>query len=99
MSNKIQKTNKYQLEKLFLQNEKDLNPQLNKEIFNRFFSILTDFIKQKQDIELRNFGSFKIKKMPSKIGSNPLNQERIYIPEKFKLSFKLSKNMLKKINE
>jgi nucleoid DNA-binding protein len=37
--------------------------------------------------------------MPSKVGSNPLNQEKIYIPEKFKLSFKLSKNMLKKINE
>ena len=37
--------------------------------------------------------------MPSKNGSNPLNQEKIYIPEKFKLSFKLSKNMLKKINE
>ena len=70
MSNKIQKTNKSQLEKLFLQDEKDLNPQLNKEIFNRFFSILIEFIKQKQDIELRNFGSFKI-----------------------------SKNMLKKINE
>ena len=65
MSNKIQKTNKSQLEKLFLQNEKDLNPQLNKEIFNRFFSILTDFIKKKQDIELRNFGSFKIKKKTS----------------------------------
>tara|TARA_B110000483_G_C17661218_1_gene338172 strand:+ start:203 stop:502 length:300 start_codon:yes stop_codon:yes gene_type:complete len=99
MENKIQKTNKSDLKKLFLHSEKDLNPKLNTEIFNRFFSIILETIKQKQDIELRNFGSFKVKKMGYRIGSNPLNQEKLYIPEKFKLSFKLSKNMLKKINE
>tara|TARA_B110000305_G_scaffold155641_1_gene172361 strand:+ start:388 stop:501 length:114 start_codon:yes stop_codon:yes gene_type:complete len=37
--------------------------------------------------------------MPSRIGSNPLNREKIYIPEKFKLSFKVSKKILEKINE
>ena len=81
MTNKIQKTNKSDLEKLFLSNEHDLTPQLNKEIFKRFFSIISHHIKSKQSIELRNFGSFRIKKMPSRIGSNPLNSEKIYIPE------------------
>ena len=99
MVNKIQKTNKSDLLKLFLSNERDLTPELNKEIYKRFFSILSQHIENKQNIELRNFGSFKMKKMPSRIGSNPLNGEKIYIPEKFKLSFKLSKKILEKINE
>ena len=99
MANKIQKTNKSDLVKLFLSNEQDLTPQLNKEIFERFFSIISHHIKNKQSIEIRNFGSFRIKKMPSRIGSNPLNKEKIYIPEKFKLSFKVSKKILEKINE
>ena len=37
--------------------------------------------------------------MPSRIGSNPQNRKKIYIPERFKLSFKVSKKILKKINE
>jgi integration host factor subunit beta len=99
MTKKIQKTNKSNLLKLFLSNELDLTPQLNKEIFERFFSIIIQHIENKQSIELRNFGSFRIKKMPSRIGSNPQNGEKIYIPEKFKLSFKVSKKILEKINE
>ena len=99
MVKKIQKTNKSDLVKLFLSNEQDLTPQLNKEIFKRFFSIISNHIEDKQSIELRNFGSFKIRKMPSRIGSNPQNRKKIYIPERFKLSFKVSKKILKKINE
>ena len=99
MGSKIQKKNKSDLKKLFLQSEKDLEKNLNEHIFESFFSTLIQFIKNKKDIELRNFGSFKIKKMSSRIGRNPQNQKKIYIPEKFKLTFKLSKNLLKKINE
>ncbi len=99
MGSKIQKKNKSDLKKLFLQSEKDLEKNLNEHIFESFFSTLNQFIKNKKDIELRNFGSFKIKKMSSRIGRNPQNQKKIYIPEKFKLTFKLSKNLLKKINE
>ena len=99
MGSKIQKKNKSDLKKLFLQSEKDLEKNLNEHIFESFFSTLNQFIKNKKDIEIRNFGSFKIKKMSSRIGRNPQNQKKIYIPEKFKLTFKLSKNLLKKINE
>jgi nucleoid DNA-binding protein len=99
MGSKIQKKNKSDLKKLFLRSEKDLEKNVNEHIFESFFSTLNQFIKNKKDIELRNFGSFKIKKMSSRIGRNPQNQKKIYIPEKFKLTFKLSKNLLKKINE
>ena len=95
----IQKRNKSDLEKQFLSTEKDLEPKLNKELFKRFYKIIEGSIKEKKDIELRNFGMFKIKKMKSRIGSNPKNQEKIYIPERFKLSFKPSKILLNKINE
>ncbi len=99
MGKQIQKKNKSDLEKQFLSTEKDLEPKLNKELFKRFYKIIEGSIKEKKDIELRNFGIFKIKKMKSRIGSNPKNQEKIYIPEKFKLSFKPSKILLNKINE
>ena len=60
---------------------------------------MSDYIENKKSIELRNFGSFRIKKMPGRIGINPLNRKKIFIPEKFKLAFKISKKILEKINE
>ena len=99
MRTKNQKKSKSDLQDRFLKEEIDLNPKLNREIFDKFFNIIIESIKQHKNIELRNFGTFKIKKMPLRIGTNPKNQNKIYIPEKFKLTFKLSKNNLIKINE
>tara|TARA_B110000444_G_C18414123_1_gene399376 strand:- start:51 stop:350 length:300 start_codon:yes stop_codon:yes gene_type:complete len=99
MGTKIQKKNKSDLLNHFLANESDLNAKLNKEIFDSFFKIIIQSIKEHKNIELRNFGAFKLKKMALRIGSNPQNQNKFYIPEKFKLTFKLSNHILKKINE
>jgi len=99
MGIKTQKKNKSDLRNHFLKNENDLSTKLNKEIFDRFFHIIIKSIKKHKNIELRNFGAFKVKKMPLRIGTNPRNQSKIYIPEKFKLTFKLSNYVLKKINE
>ncbi len=76
MESKIQKKNKSDLEKKFLAGEKDLNQKLNKEIFKSFFLTIIEAIKNNQDIELRNFGTFKLKMMPGRIGSNPKNQKK-----------------------
>ena len=74
--------------RIILKNENDLSTKLNKEIFDRFFHIIIKSIKKHKNIELRNFGAFKVKKMPLRIGTNPRDQSKIYIPEKFKLTFK-----------
>ena len=99
MRTRTPKKNKSDILKTYLQSEIDLNPKINKAIFNRFFDILEKNISNHQFIELRNFGVFKCKFMQSRFGSNPRNKKKIYIPSKWKLNFKVSDNINKKLNE
>ena len=82
-----------------MQSESDLTPQINEAIFNRFFVILEENLKKHLTIELRNFGVFKSKLMPSRYGSDPRNKAKIYIPSKWKVAFKASESINKKLNE
>ena len=93
------KKNKSDLLKTYLQSETDLTTKLNKAIFERFFEILEKNICDHISIELRNFGIFKTKFMNARFGSDPRNMKKIYIPSKWKVSFKASENMNKKLNE
>ena len=93
------KQNKSHLLRAYLQSETDLTPKINKAIFNSFFNILEKNISNHVSIELRNFGVFKSKFMKSRYGSNPRNQKKIFIPSKWKVTFKASYNINKKLNE
>ena len=93
------KKNKSDILKTYLQHENDLTPKINEAIFNRFFDILEKSISDHISIELRNFGVFKLKFMDSRYGSNPRNKKKIYIPSKWKVTFKASENINKKLNE
>ena len=99
MRTRVPKKNKSDLLKIFLKSETDLTPKINEAIFNRFFDILEKSISEHISIELRNFGVFKLKFMDSRYGSNPRNKKKIYIPSKWKVSFKASENVNKKLNE
>ena len=93
------KKNKSDILKTFLQSETDLTLNINEAIFNRFFDILEKNISDHISIELRNFGVFKSKFMKSRYGSDPRNKKKIYIPSKWKVTFKASENINKKLNE
>ena len=93
------KKNKSNILKTFIKSETDLTPKINKEIFNSFFDILEKNISNHISIELRNFGIFKSKYMKSRYGSDPRNKKKIYIPPKWKVTFKISENINKKLNE
>tara|TARA_Y100000816_G_C25947141_1_gene494049 strand:- start:153 stop:458 length:306 start_codon:yes stop_codon:yes gene_type:complete len=93
------KKNKSDILKIYLESEKDLTQIINEKIFSRFFEILEKNISDHITIELRNFGVFKSKFMKSRYGSNPRNQKKIYIPSKWKVTFKASKKIYKKLNE
>ena len=99
MRTRTPKKNKSDLLKIFLKTETDLTPKVNEAIFNRFFDILEKSISDHISIELRNFGVFKLKFMDSRYGSNPRNKKKIYIPSKWKVTFKASENINKKLNE
>ena len=99
MKTRTPKQNKSDLLKSFLQSEADLTPQLNEAIFNRFFDLLEESLKKHFTIELRNFGVFKSKLMPARYGSDPRNKTKIYIPSKWKVAFKVSESINKRLNE
>ena len=93
------KKNKSDILKTYLQSETDLTSKINEAIFNKFFDILEKNISDHISIELRNFGLFKSKFMKSRYGSDPRNNKKIYIPSKWKVTFKASENINKKLNE
>ena len=93
------KRNKSDILKTYLQSETDLTSKINEAIFNKFFDILEKNISDHISIELRNFGLFKSKFMKSRYGSDPRNKKKIYIPSKWKVTFKASENLNKKLNE
>ena len=99
MRTRAPKKNKSDLLKSFLESETDLKPNINESIFNRFFEIIEKNISNHISIELRNFGVFKSKYMKSRFGSDPRNKKKIYIPSKWKVTFKASENIKKKLNE
>ncbi len=93
------KKNKSDLLDTYLQSQTDLSPKINKSIFNKFFDIIEKNISNHITVELRNFGVFKSKLMKSRFGTDPRNKKKIYIPSKWKVSFKASDNINKKLNE
>ena len=93
------KKNKSDILKTYLKSETDLTPKINEAIFNRFFEILEQNISNHISVELRNFGVFKSKFMKPRYGSDPRNKRKIYIPSKWKVTFKASENVNKKLNE
>ena len=99
MKTRTPKQNKSDLLKSFLKSETDLTPQINEAIFNRFFDLMEKNLKKHLTIELRNFGVFKSKLMPARYGSDPRNKTKIYIPSKWKVAFKASESINRKLNE
>ena len=64
-----------------------------------FNTIANSLIKEKP-VELRGFGRFSIKTIKAKFNArNPRTGEIIYVPEKKKVSFKMSKHLKQQINK
>ena len=80
------------------------HPKLNRthidNIVNIFFDTITDSLIQHKPVELRNFGRFSVKVVKAKFNArNPKTGEVIYVPEKKKVSFKMSKHLKQEINK
>ena len=56
-------------------------------------------LKKDQIVKIHNFGTFKIRNKKSRIGRNPKSKVDIMIPSRNVISFKPSKNILRKINK
>ncbi len=77
-------------------------PNFLKKDLSKFTDIILDEIKRAlkrgDSCELRNFGRFSVKTQKASIRRNPKTGEKVAIPEKKVITWKMSKEMFKKIN-
>ena len=71
-----------------------------KSVFDIMFNSISDSLIKEKPVELRDFGRFSVKTIKAKYNArNPKTGEIIYIPEKKKVSFKMSKHLKQEINK
>ena len=83
---------------------KEKHPKLNKLqielIIETFFISITDALKENKFVEIRSFGSFFVKKIKEKYSArNPKTGELIYVPEKKRIRFRISKKFKEYLNK
>ena len=73
---------------------KDLEKALNL-VFNEIIQTLA----KEKNVEIRGFGSFKIRRLKSRIGRNPKDGSRVEVPERKNVHWKMSKELFEKLNK
>ena len=64
--------------------------------------VLDEIIKavaKGKNIQIRGFGSFKIRQLKPRIGRNPKDGSRVEIPAKQSVHWKISKELFQKLNQ
>jgi len=73
------------------------NPELTKKqvefIVNGVFTSVKDALKTGDKVEIRGFGSFKIREKNSKVGRNPKTGDKVEVPSKNVPYFKPGKEI------
>ena len=68
-------------------------------ILSIVLNTIIEEVKHNKSAEFRSFGTFSQKKLKEKSNArNPKTNEKIYVPEKISVKFKMSKKLKKKIN-
>ena len=68
-----------------------LNKSIIKEITDKFLLILYKSLVDGKRVELRGFGVFEVKRVKGKKARNPKTGEAVFVPERDKVVFKVSK--------
>lgn len=70
-----------------------------KEIVQKTFDAIVETLVADRRIELRNFGVFEVKKRAARKARNPRTGDKVYVPEKFVVTFKPGKEMEERIRQ
>ena len=80
----------------------DNYPNFLKKDLEKSLNIVLNEIKlalnKGENVELRGFGTWSVQTQKAKLSRNPRTGEKLKIPEKRKIRFKMSKKLFKKIN-
>ena len=68
-------------------------------ILKIIFSEILNALSNERNVEIRGFGTYKITKRKARIGRNPKNSEKVQIPEKKAIKWKMSKILFKRLNK
>ena len=68
-------------------------------IVNDIIEILTNNIKLKKHLKIKNFGSFSVNQKNKRPGRNPKNKEKYEIKERLVVTFKGSNYLKRKFNK
>ncbi len=67
-------------------------------IIEGFFTTVIEALKQGKGIEIRGFGSYKVKKKNARNARNPKTGEKVFVDEHFVPTFKFSKEFKEIVN-
>jgi integration host factor subunit beta len=62
------------------------------------FDVFTERLATERRMEIRNFGVFKVKDTPARIGRNPISKEAADVPARRIVQFKAGKTMKEQVN-
>jgi len=70
-----------------------------KEIVQKTFDAIVTALVAERRIELRNFGVFEVKRRAPRKARNPRTGDKVFVPEKFVVTFKPGKEMEERVKE
>jgi nucleoid DNA-binding protein len=70
-----------------------------KEIVQKTFDAIVEALVTQRRIELRNFGVFEVKRRAPRKARNPRTGEKVFVDEKFVVTFKPGKEMEQRVRE
>ena len=70
---------------------------LTRDVLEKFLEAVGDTLSAGNNIEIRGFGSFKVKKRKAQVARNPRTGEQVNIPSRFVPAFKPSRNLVKRV--
>ena len=68
-------------------------------VVNSFLSSITDSLSEGNEVEIRGFGSFRIKQREARVGLNPKTGVKLLIPAKKAPYFRPGKNLKIAVNK
>ena len=84
---------------LTLAEQCDIPPKIAEIAVNTVFDAMTDALIRGEGIEIRGFGSFKVREYKGRIGNHPRSGTAIEIAPKRRPFFKVGKELRERINE
>tara|TARA_B110000196_G_C20917983_1_gene553820 strand:- start:452 stop:763 length:312 start_codon:yes stop_codon:yes gene_type:complete len=81
----------------------NLNPNLLRKDLEKIIDIIfyemENALCNDKNVEIRGFGTYKVKNRNARVGRNPKNSKLVQIPQKKAIRWKMSKVFFKKLNK